>query len=59
MIVFSDGLIERRDEDIDTGFDRLREHLELLPGAAREVFAAVADPGGLDDATTLILRRSI
>jgi light-regulated signal transduction histidine kinase (bacteriophytochrome) len=59
LILFSDGLVERRTEDLDVGFARLHEYLATASApTAREAFSSVADPGGLDDATALVVRRA-
>ncbi len=39
VVVYTDGLIERRDEDLNAGVDRLRQHLSGMGGAAGEVSA--------------------
>lgn len=62
VVVFTDGLIERRDEDISTGQQRV---LDALPGLARPDLAAVlselgealTDPNRNDDVATLAARR--
>jgi serine phosphatase RsbU (regulator of sigma subunit) len=66
VLVFTDGLVERRDEDIDVGLSRLREHARALPVAPLAVqldsiVESMRDPrlsdGGSDDVTVLGLRR--
>jgi serine phosphatase RsbU (regulator of sigma subunit) len=37
FLAFTDGLVERRDEDIDAGLDRVREHARLLPDGPLDV----------------------
>ncbi|MEO3745684.1 GAF domain-containing SpoIIE family protein phosphatase [Plantactinospora sp. B5E13] len=59
MVVYTDGLIERRNELIDVGFDRLRA--AIRPGAAEEVCATIMTELGIeqpdDDVALLTLRR--
>jgi chemotaxis family two-component system sensor kinase Cph1 len=60
LILFSDGLVERRTEDLELGLNRLATALGRLdphPHAA-EIFAAVAEPGLYDDATVLAVHRA-
>ncbi len=63
VVAFTDGLIERRDEDISTGQQRV---IDALPGLARpdlsaaldELVEALTDPGRNDDVAALAARRS-
>jgi chemotaxis family two-component system sensor kinase Cph1 len=60
VVLYSDGLVERRGEDIDVGLIRLRDWLGTpasIPDA-RTIYAEVANPDGFDDATTLVVHRS-
>jgi serine phosphatase RsbU (regulator of sigma subunit) len=62
LLAFTDGLVERRDEDIDTGLDRLGQAVPLLAGAALEggvarVVEAVRDDTYDDDMAAIALRR--
>lgn len=63
LVAYTDGLIERRDEDIDTGVKRLAEACatfggdqNLLDGLA-EVISSVRDARRDDDVAVLALRR--
>lgn len=63
LVTYTDGLIERRDEDIDTGVKRLAEACaefsadeNLLDGLA-EVICSVRDARRDDDVAVLALRR--
>lgn len=59
LVLFSDGLVERRSEDIGQGLERLRRavtELRLPPEAvADRVLAEVATDGGDDDIALLVL----
>ena len=62
ILVFTDGLIERRSEDIDEGRARLSAALLALVdtdlgGALRDIVAAVADETQNDDVAAVALRR--
>ncbi|MDO8149908.1 SpoIIE family protein phosphatase [Isoptericola sp. b408] len=56
LVLFSDGLVERRDESIVDSLERLRSATEQTLGAATLV-ALVRDPGSDDDATAVVVRR--
>jgi serine phosphatase RsbU (regulator of sigma subunit) len=62
LIAFTDGLIERRDEDIDAGMRRLIEKVQPLapgplPAFVSDVVAAMRDEDTTDDIAVLALRR--
>lgn len=63
LIAFTDGLVERRDEDIDIGIDRVTSavvHSTALTVAERVhelVELVLADDAHDDDVTVLVLRR--
>jgi hypothetical protein len=62
VLLFTDGLIERRTEDIDTGRGRLSAALLYLSGAdldrgLRNLISAVADETHDDDVAAVALRR--
>lgn len=62
LVLYTDGLIERRREDIDTGLDRLahslREHRDQdLETLADTVLLELLPPGGATDDTALIIVR--
>ncbi|GGT57151.1 hypothetical protein GCM10010271_71100 [Streptomyces kurssanovii] len=62
LVLFTDGLIERRREDIDTGLERLADCLARHRAADPEALgdALLADlipPAGLTDDTALIIVR--
>ncbi len=62
LVLCTDGLIERRREDIDTGLTRLADSLSRHRGAALEVLvdALLADllpaSGATDDTALVIVR---
>jgi len=63
LLAFTDGLIERRDEDIDTGLERLRLAVPGLAAASlrdgvNRVVLAVRDDTYDDDMAALALRRT-
>ncbi len=59
LVFFSDGLIERRDEGIDTGLDALAGALtQLGPVDAHAIWAQAARGDVADDVTVLALRRA-
>jgi serine phosphatase RsbU (regulator of sigma subunit) len=63
VAVFTDGLVERRGEDIDVGVARLAEQLRSLPGrdlalSVRDLVAAMHDEERQDDVTLLVARRA-
>jgi serine phosphatase RsbU (regulator of sigma subunit) len=62
LLAFTDGLVERRDEDIDEGLERLRGELGQLVGVPLEegvtaLVEAVRDERYDDDIAVLALRR--
>jgi serine phosphatase RsbU (regulator of sigma subunit) len=62
VVLYTDGLIERRGEDIDTGLDRLSaallRHREADPETlADAVLLELLPPGGVTDDTALIIVR--
>ena len=58
LVLFSDGLIERRGEDIDVSRDRLAAALAQLDEvSARTVFDSVQRDSASDDATVVTLLR--
>jgi PAS domain S-box-containing protein len=62
LLAFTDGLIERRTEDISTGQQRLVDACPLLvqqdlPAALIELVDAVRDPTSDDDVAALAVRR--
>ena len=62
LVLYTDGLIERRHEDIDTGLTRLADALTRHQGADPETFAdaLLADltpPAGVTDDTALVVLR--
>jgi serine phosphatase RsbU (regulator of sigma subunit) len=63
LLCYTDGLVERRDEDIDTGLDRLvRTVTDLgdqpLPRLLGRVLAEMRADGAPDDTAVLALRRT-
>ncbi|MBD8079422.1 SpoIIE family protein phosphatase [Cellulosimicrobium arenosum] len=58
LVVYTDGLVERRDESVRAGLDRLAAVFGAGPATpAQEVLDAVRDPDSTDDATLLVLHR--
>jgi len=57
LVLFSDGLVERREESIVDSLERLRKATGTVTGAAALV-AAVRDPASDDDATVVVVRRA-
>lgn len=60
LVLYTDGLIERRREDIDTGLARLADSLARHHGAALEnladaLLADLLPPGGATDDTALVI----
>ena len=64
LILFSDGLIERRDEPLDAGLERLRETTRAAGGLPAELVchelirAMFKDARQRDDVAVLVARRS-
>ena len=62
LVLYSDGLVERRSEDLDAGLLRLRRALAAAGTAADasgDVFTQSRDPQSEDDATLLVVRRDL
>jgi light-regulated signal transduction histidine kinase (bacteriophytochrome) len=60
LVLYSDGLVERRGESMEVGLDRLTHLAAGVPDPAQLCARLVADcrdPAGEDDATVLVLRR--
>ncbi len=67
VLAYTDGLVERRDEDIDVGLARAREYARVLAGAPLETAvvalvekmrdARLVSGDASDDVTVLALRR--
>ena len=60
LVLYSDGLIERRDEDIDQSLRRVSDLIGGLPArpTARQIFSTVGRSTITDDATVLALYRT-
>jgi serine phosphatase RsbU (regulator of sigma subunit) len=63
VLAFTDGMIERRDEDIDQGQDRLLTALDLLAegdlhSSLDQLARRVREPSRDDDVAALAIRRS-
>jgi serine phosphatase RsbU (regulator of sigma subunit) len=61
LLLYTDGLIERRDESIDDSLARLQRHADVLATGPVDaglpaLVAAVRDPAGLDDVTAVAVR---
>lgn len=61
LLLYTDGLVERRDEDISDGLDRLAQSAHILgqpdlPAALKSLISAVQDPTVDDDVTALALK---
>ena len=59
-MIYTDGLVERRGESIDTGIERLLDALSEHPEADPETLVdALREPGGgADDVCVLVFRRA-
>ncbi|MFC9243834.1 PP2C family protein-serine/threonine phosphatase [Streptomyces sp. NPDC057136] len=62
LVLYTDGLVERRHEDIDTGLDRLADSLTRHRAAtpdtlADALLADLVQPAGITDDTALIVLR--
>lgn len=62
MLLFTDGLVERRDEDLDSSLSRLITTVDAIRGpdlaeGLSAVVAAVRDPSSDDDVAALVIRR--
>jgi hypothetical protein len=60
LALYTDGLVERRDRDIDTGLRRLADSLSRHQGAEPEALADsvlldLLPAGGITDNTALVL----
>lgn len=63
LLLYTDGIVERRDEDIDAGLDRLLRAATPLPADdlgswLQDLVAAAGDERGDDDVTALAVRRT-
>lgn len=63
LLAFSDGLIERRDEDIDRGLQRVHDGLSRLVGAdlsasLTDLVRTLREPSQDDDVAALMVRRT-
>src|SRR5690606_13590835 len=61
LLLYTDGLVERRTEDLGTGLERLRRQASELGGAAREVCCDTPqdrrpDADGVDDVAMVGVR---
>lgn len=64
LLLYTDGLVERRREHIDIGLDRVRESAAMLveadlDGALHKLVTEVLGAGGDDDVTALAVRAAI
>lgn len=60
LVLYSDGLVERRTESLDEGLDRLATiagDSRDVPGLCAALMRDCRDPAGEDDATVLVLGR--
>jgi sigma-B regulation protein RsbU (phosphoserine phosphatase) len=62
MVLYTDGLIERRGESLDEGMERLRHVLETgradsAEGACRQLTRAMVEDGVQDDVAIVAVRR--
>ncbi|MCW2601952.1 MAG: histidine kinase [Pseudonocardiales bacterium] len=60
LVMYSDGLVERRHESLDAGIERLARALAAGGPAATapQILAAATEPGARDDTTVIALHRS-
>jgi hypothetical protein len=57
LLVYTDGLVERRGEPLDTGFDRLRAATATANGSLEQLLSRVVDDvtrNGSDDDTAIL-----
>jgi GAF domain-containing protein len=64
LLAFTDGLVERRDEDIDQGLERLQRSLPTLDqpdlsAALARLVEGTRDPSQDDDVAALVARRVV
>ncbi len=64
LLAFTDGLIERRDEDIDDGLRRVHDALPSLvradlPASLRDLVGTMREPSHDDDVAALMVRRTL
>lgn len=64
LLLVTDGLVERRDEDIETGLTRLQNAMRALRGATLDdalsrLVRTVGDESADDDVAALVLRRTV
>ncbi len=57
LVLYSDGLVERRGENLSTGLDRLSRALADGGAAVDQLVRTVGDPHSGDDVTVLVLSR--
>jgi serine phosphatase RsbU (regulator of sigma subunit) len=59
LVLYSDGLVERRDEDLSESVQHFAEHIDRLgrTAGADSVFDAHRDADAGDDRTVVVLRR--
>jgi hypothetical protein len=59
MLLYTDGLVERRGEDLDLGFERLRAavHADHPEAVCRQVTRRLVAPTGPDDDVALVAVR--
>ncbi|RAJ71318.1 GAF domain-containing protein [Streptomyces sp. Amel2xB2] len=61
LVVYTDGLVARRGQDVDSGLRALREVLERVPGSPEETCDAVVEalvPAGQRDDVALLVART-
>ncbi|QKE82865.1 SpoIIE family protein phosphatase [Arthrobacter sp. NEB 688] len=63
LLLVTDGLVERRDEDLETGLTRLQNAMRALQGATLDdalsrLVRTVGDESADDDVAALVLRRT-
>ncbi|GII99820.1 PAS domain-containing protein [Sediminihabitans luteus] len=57
LVLYSDGLVEHRDESVRTGLERLRATFADGPAGPDDALDACRDPRSEDDATLIVVRR--
>ena len=63
MVLYTDGLIERRGESLDDGMERLRDVLcehpaDSAEAVCRRITRTMVEPGVQDDVAIVVIRRS-
>jgi sigma-B regulation protein RsbU (phosphoserine phosphatase) len=60
MVLYTDGLVERRGESLDIGMERLRHSVQSdgAESMCRQVIRTLPDDGPQDDVAIVVIRRT-